>query len=321
MKAVNRDKPDRWKEDTVRSVDMYNKWFIRFAPKAYRDVRAQTTEDVERVLKTTNHFRKIDVALLRTVPAVLPTLRMATSPPLAIDRLVGLSGASANLVKVMEKHGRLPSRMPPREINANLRKISKTIQRMIDPDIFVWLNDKGRPSRQELYRAATIVADRFCGAVANPIIRNAQEKRQLAVIGKWLKDCGYVRVPPGEGAKYNEMQPGTYSFRLNVPVQQDKIGKSVNIPVDAVVMSKNAKIGELPILIEAKSAGDFTNVNKRRKEEATKMNQLRRTYGKNVQFVLFLCGYFDSGYLGYEAAEGIDWVWEHRVADLGKFGI
>ncbi len=86
-------------------------------------------------------------------------------------------------------------------------------------------------------------------------------------------------------------------------------------------MPKNEKAGNLPFLIEAKSAGDFANVNKRRKEEATKMNQLRRTYGRNVRYILFLCGYFDSGYLGYEAAEGIDWVWEHRVDDLGKFGL
>ena len=34
-----------------------------------------------------------------------------------------------------------------------------------------------------------------------------------------------------------------------------------------------------------------------------------------------LCGYFDSGYLGYEAAEGIDWVWEHRIGDLEEFGL
>ena len=86
-------------------------------------------------------------------------------------------------------------------------------------------------------------------------------------------------------------------------------------------MPKSAKVGELPLLIEAKSAGDFTNVNKRRKEEAAKMNQLRWTYGPDVRFILFLCGYFDSGYLGYEAAEGIDWVWEHRIDDLGGFGL
>ena len=98
-------------------------------------------------------------------------------------------------------------------------------------------------------------------------------------------------------------------------------GVSINIPIDAVVMPKNAKFKTLPILIEAKSAGDFTNVNKRRKEEATKIAQLRRKHGLQVRFILFLCGYFDSGYLGYEAAEGIDWVWEHRINDLTQFGL
>lgn len=38
-------------------------------------------------------------------------------------------------------------------------------------------------------------------------------------------------------------------------------------------------------------------------------------------YILFLCGYFDSGYLGYEAAEGIDWVWEHRIDDFEEFGL
>ena len=51
------------------------------------------------------------------------------------------------------------------------------------------------------------------------------------------------------------------------------------------------------------------------------MAQLRNTYGDRVSFVLFLCGYFDSGYLGYEAAERIDWVWEHRIDDLALFGL
>ncbi|MCY4611672.1 MAG: XamI family restriction endonuclease [Gammaproteobacteria bacterium] len=321
MKAVNRDKPDQWKADIIRSVDMYNKWFIRFAPKAYREMRAQTTQDVKEMLTATDNLKEIDAELLKGTPTVLPTLRMATSPPLAVDRLVGLSGVSANLVKVMEKKGKLPSRMLQSDLNRDLMKISKTIRRMIDPDIFVWLENGNSPSRQDVYRAATIVADRLCGAIANPVIRNAQEKRQLSTIGKWLKRHGYTKILAGKGTKYNEMKPGTYSFRLNVPVEQNSADKSINIPVDAVVMPKNAKAGNLPFLIEAKSAGDFTNVNKRRKEEATKMNQLRRTYGRNVRYILFLCGYFDSGYLGYEAAEGIDWVWEHRTDDLGKFGL
>jgi hypothetical protein len=48
---------------------------------------------------------------------------------------------------------------------------------------------------------------------------------------------------------------------------------------------------------------------------------LRDTYGAKIRYVLFLGGYFDSGYLGYEAAEGIDWVWEHRIDELAEFGL
>ena len=95
----------------------------------------------------------------------------------------------------------------------------------------------------------------------------------------------------------------------------------INIPVDVVILPKSANDGDFPLLIEAKSAGDFTNVNKRRKEEAAKMQQLKNTYGNAVSYSLFLCGYFDSGYLGYEAAEGIDWIWEHRINDLEQLGI
>ena len=114
------------------------------------------------------------------------------------------------------------------------------------------------------------------------------------------------------------MEAGTYTFRMNLAV-----GKSlrVNIPVDVVIQPKKLRKDCLPILVEAKSAGDFTNTNKRRKEEATKIHQLQAAYGETIVFVLFLCGYFGSDYLGYEAAEGIDWVWEHRIDDLVKLGL
>ena len=319
--AVNRDKPDRWKDDIARSVDMYNDWFLRFAPNAFRETRVETTRDVEATLNATQNLTNISVALLRANPATLPTLRMATCPPLAVDRLIGLSGVPANLVRVMERGERMPPRMSRRDVDSGLGRIAAIIQRMADPDIFVWLGRGDDPTDQERYRAATIVADRLCGSVANPIIRNAQERRQLAYIEQWLEEREFTSVPPGEDRRHDNMEPGTFSFRLNVPAEQEGTNRRVSIPIDAVVMPKTARAGDLPLLIEAKSAGDFTNVNKRRKEEATKMGQLQQTYGNDVKFVLFLCGYFDSGYLGYEAAEGIDWVWEHRIDDLAEFGL
>lgn len=318
--VVNLDKPHLWKTDIARSVDMYNDWFMKFAPKAFRDTRIQTTRDVESTLKATNNLQNISPSILKRNPEVLPTLRMSTCPPLAVDRLIGLAGVMKNLVKNMENENRIPNRLNETILDSELRKIGSIIERMADPDIFVWLNRVEPATETEIHRAATIVADRLCGSVANPIIRNAQEKRQLAAIGAWLETGGYRHIPSGDNIKFNSLPSGTYSFRMNVPVKLEG-GKQINIPIDAVIMPKTANRGELPVFIEAKSAGDFTNVNKRRKEEAAKMTQLRRTYGDNVRFNLFLCGYFDSGYLGYEAAEGIDWIWEHRIDDLAKFGL
>lgn len=300
---------------------MYNDWFMKFAPVAFRSTRVQTTRDVEAALAATGNLTNIKPALLRQHPEILPTLRMSTCPPIAVDRLIGLAGVSTTLVKSMELDKKLPVRMPIVVADAQLVKIGTIIEKMADPDIFVWIGRTEAPTEVEIHRAATIVADRLCGAVANPIIRNAQEKRQLAAIKTWLEARGYKQIHGGDGVKFNAMQPGTFSFRMNVPVKLEGGVQQVNIPIDAVIMPKTAKAGDFPIFFEAKSAGDFTNTNKRRKEEAVKMAQLRSTYGEQVRFNLFLCGYFDSGYLGYEAAESIDWVWEHRIDDFAMFGI
>jgi len=318
--AVNLDKPHRWKEDIAKSVDMFNKWFLEFAPKTFRDSRVQTTKQVVATLKATKNLTEIEPSVLLANPGVLPTLRMSTCPPLAVDRLIGLSGVAGSLIKKMEIEKKIPTRMSEDEINKELMKIGKIIKQMADPDIFVWLKRSQPATETEILRAATIVADRLCGSVANPIIRNAQEKRQLALIKAWLEARNYQQLPAGRGVKFDSLPNGSFSFRTNVPVRLGG-GKQINIPIDAVIMPKTAKIGDLPLLLEAKSAGDFTNVNKRRKEEAAKMTQLRNAYGNKIRFNLFLCGYFDSGYLGYEASEGIDWVWEHRIDELAKFGL
>jgi hypothetical protein len=318
--AVNRDKPDRWKEDIAHSVDMYNDWFVNFAPRAFRESRGKATQEVAVALAKTSNLKALTPELLKLNPEMLPILRMATCPPIARDRLIGLAQVSPNLVRSMEIDRTLPVRMADDKLSADLKKIVKIVAKMTDPDIFAWLRSGARPAAREVERAATVVADRLCGAVADPIIRNAQESRQLASIARWLLARGYVQLPRGKSSDFRDMPSGSFAFRMNVPVKLDT-GKRVNLPADVAVMPRTAKAGQLPVLIEAKSAGDFTNVNKRRKEEAAKMGQLRRTYGRKIRFNLFLCGYFDSGYLGYEAAEGIDWVWEHRIDDLAGLGL
>lgn len=318
---VNADKPHLWKQDIAQSVDFYNSWFMEFAPRAYRDTRIATTQQVESALVWTANLTNITPALLRQYPLVLPILRMATAPPIARDRLIGLAGVLPNLVKNMEEKQRIPPKMDSTMLDAELQKIVQVLARLIDRDIFPWLETMVEPTETQIHRAATIVADRLCGALADPIIRNAQEQRQLATIKQWLESRNYSYIRGGTGVRFETMQPGNFAFRLNIPVSLQSGSKQINIPIDAVIMPFESQRGDLPLLIEAKSAGDFTNPNKRRKEEAIKVAQLRSNYGNQVRFVLFLCGYFDSGYLGYEAAEGIDWLWEHRIEDLALFGV
>lgn len=319
--GINRDKPDLWKSDIAQSVDMYNDWFLDFAPETFRTARAKTTQDVEHALRQTDLLSNIQPDILKKWPEVLPTLRMSTCPPLAVDRLIGLSGVPANLVRTMENQSKIPVRIDLSQLDVHLRKIGDVIERLADPDIIVWLGRESPATDTEIVRAATIVADRLCGSVANPIIRNAQERRQLAAIATWLQARGYAELTATPTFRFETMPPGTFCFRLNIPVKLEDGLRQVNLPIDTVVKPKTAGRDDLPLLLEAKSAGDYTNVNKRRKEEAAKMSQLRRTYGEKVGLSLFLCGYFDTGYLGYEAAEGIDWVWEHRIDDMELLGL
>ncbi|MEQ1518439.1 MAG: XamI family restriction endonuclease, partial [Usitatibacteraceae bacterium] len=136
---VNLDKPQKWKADIAASVDMYNDWFLRFAPDAFRSTRIQTTKDVEAALHATGNLTNIRPSLLREHPHILPTLRMSTCPPIAVDRLIGLAGVTTSLVKSMEINKRLPPRLSVAEADVQLTKIVAIIERMADPDIFAWL--------------------------------------------------------------------------------------------------------------------------------------------------------------------------------------
>lgn len=315
--AVNLDKPWLWNADTRQSVDYYNEWFLSYAPMAFRETRVKTVAVVEEVFAFTDNLRSLTVDVLRHQPHALEVLRMATAPPIARDRLIGLAKVSKSLVENMEKHHRVSPKMDAAQVQEELLRIIITITRLIDRDIVPWLDADNEPTALDIDRATTVIADRLGAMLTNPVIRNAQEERQLARLSTWLEDRGYAL---SEVRDIRQLLSGTYAHRVTVQGLQAG-NESINIPIDAVIMPMSSGVGTLPILVEAKSAGDFTNTNKRRKEEASKVRQLRNAYGSELRFILLLGGYFDSGYLGYEAAEGIDWIWEHRMDDLIKLGL
>lgn len=268
----------------------------------------------------TNDLQNITINTLINNPQILSILRLCTAPPIARDRLIGLSKTNKNLIDALEKKNIIPPRMQKNDLENQLNRILDIIIKLLDVDIFPWLEKRDKPSIYTKRRSASIIADRVCGAISDPLIRNEQEKRQLTTIKKYLNSKGYTFIESNKTNSFYDLPNGSFSFHLNFPVN---IGteKPINIPIDVAIKRRYATPDEMPIMIECKSAGDFTNTNKRRKEEAQKIAQLKYTYGNNIVFLLFLCGYFDSSYLGYEAAEGIDWIWEHRITDFEKLDL
>ncbi len=316
-RRINADKPHLWKGDIAASVDRFNNWFIRFAPRAFRSTRVQTTERVKSALEATHDLCCIYADTLKANPGALPTLRMCTAPPLAVDRLIGLAGASKNLVKRMEQ-GKLPARIDIARLDAELTALCRVISELLDRDIFPWLANRKGPTDHERERALTIVADRLCSAAANDIVRDARMKHQLSVMGVFLESRGCREVVHSVEQGFARNDPGTYTFNVSIPLA---MGRDALMPFDCLIQPTVPRPHTFPVLLDVQSAATFAAANARAAQPTEKVRALRMTYGEAVPYVLMLGGFFDAGYLGIQAAEGVDWVWQHRVNDLGSLGV
>lgn len=312
---INADKPNRWNEDTQASILQYNDWFFNYAPSTYQSARDECIEGVQRLLDGTNYLRSLDEQYLWNNPEDLAIARMFCAPPIARERLAGLAQVSKTVVESMEK-GNVPRGRSRIKRQEAISRIIPVLRHLTDTQLCAWLKESMHPSDREIEIASCVAGDRLCGSLTDPLIRNEQERRQLSKLDAYLEARGYQRVE-NPAIQAFDMLPGTYSHHKNVSMYKNATDSSdgmVNTPVDMAIMPFNS---DRPLLIECKCAGDATNTNKRRKEEDTKVSQLRGTYG-DVTLYLFLCGYFEATYLGYEAANHMDWIWEHRIEDFDE---
>lgn len=311
---MNRVKgPVSWDPDIAQSVADYDEWYLAESPGMFAKARTQAVVEVNEAMRATDDFRAFDADALIKRPKTLRVARMCISPSMARDRFVGFSGANKNLVTAMERHGTIPARV--RRLDVQLQVMCDFLRPLLDPDLFCWLLNSRASTAAERGKALLVVGDRLANAFYLPVLRNAQEARQKELLRAYLEGEGFE-----ESSQLPfEMSPGTFGFGRNVRVLRDD-GEPQNLPVDCVVSPLE---GRAPLAcVELKSAGDFTNVNKRRKEESDKHVALKRTYSNNAVFLLQLFGYFNRPYLGFEASAGIDWAWDHRLDDLARyFGI
>src|SRR5205085_7793958 len=136
---VNADRVDQWAEDIAASVVLYNAWFRMFAPPAYLKARRETEQLVRNTLAATENLCNIRPETLARNPCSISILRTLTMPPLARERLAGLSGVPLTFLGTMDKKGMLPPRMKADTALGHLGKVATTIQELIDTEIFPWV--------------------------------------------------------------------------------------------------------------------------------------------------------------------------------------
>ena len=307
---INRSNPERWDEDIKKSVDHYNEWFSSTVPPLYHRAKTAVFPKVREAMDAFNSILDYEDNHLVEAPGSLKLLRQMTCPPLAADRLAGLAGVPSSVIDGIEE-----CTIRPKSLEKYSPLLMEVIREYLDFELLAWVGAECEDEQTAKFVAASVVTDRICKAETDAVVRNLQERRQFDVIAKWLNGRGYKLV---DKKTYQEILPGEYAEHVNVPARSGS--GTVNVSCDIVVQPLSAKEGSMPILIEEKSAGDFANVNKRRKEESDKLHRLAATY-RDVNYILFLGGYFNRVYLEYEANEGLDWVWEHRVFDMEKLGL
>jgi hypothetical protein len=178
---------------------------------------------------------------------------------------------------------------------------------MRDRDLMPWIDEGRSPEPHEEARLRAIVQDRLASSLAEAVIRNAQERRQLTVVAATLENAGYRRAP--DHVQLLDLNPGTYATSRSIITPKGKV------QIDCGVMPHRATPGSLPVAYEAKSAGDLTNTNKRRKEEIERNAKLQAEF-PGIRFVLFLGGYFDETFFHHLYRAGVACTWEHRPEDV-----
>ncbi len=315
-----------WQQEAYASVTEYNNWYVQFARDAYTAARTDAANLVNQAFALTNDLTEVTPEVLTRTPQIIKVMRMTSSPTWAVDRLIGIStyptqspqsGASVEtLVNNMEAN-KLPK--DRQGLHTALGKLIGNIKRRYDLTVLTWVEPPRNPTDEEWTLANHLLTDRLAQSIANPKIPAEQESRQVNRIVDWLENRGYT-ADTRKGLQYPDMKAGT--FRRNLRMEGTlPNGDTKAVPIDIAVLPLQAQPGDLPVMIECKSAGDYTNVNKLQKEEATKYQNLQRKHGQRLTYALYLSCYFDQKFRDDEAASGFTFIWHHRHQELVNLGL
>jgi len=305
--VLNANAAQHWEADRIIAREEIINWLAdtTSALQSRSVIEAKVSEALDLIARS----ESIEMAIFSN-PSVLTTLRALTRRDIGTSQTATFLGLGTSALESIERE-----KKPSGQIAAAAESL---LLKELDQGLVPWILENRTPTGEEKNRSTIIAADRILRRSTSTELRYKHEPRQLEKMEHFLKEQGYTKaigntiVDPRK-----DMDPGTYAFRVNIEGTTVD-GLSLKQNVDTLIMPKS-KSQMLPIFLEAKSMTDEVNPNKRQKEEAQKVDSVRRRWqplDEKLNFILLLGGTVPRRYLEVEANSGLDWVWEHRVEDL-----
>ena len=94
------------------------------------------------------------------------------------------------------------------------------------------------------------------------------------------------------------------------------MGREALVPADVLVRPMRRRPNGLALLIDVQSPTSWRDLKRAVARAVQKQRAIQMTYADRVRYVLVVGGEIDAGALGTLAAEGLDWVWQHRISQL-----
>ncbi len=300
---INADQEQRWRSDLSAARAAHQTWLLTEGQDAHRRARAKSVVDVERMLDLTSDLRTVTPEILRRNPSILATQRMSTAPPLARERLAGLARAEKSVVLALEQD-RLPGRMSPSELDAQLARICRVIRGTLDPDLFSWLGSHDPPAPAQRRLAVLAVANRLCDSLARDFLRQACRRHDLGLVQRWLTDRGY-----SQGSGPLSRRDGDATFTMG-PGPVALPGRPWSIAADVIIRPPEAS--RPVVVLTSIHRADGPSVRRPPSEVAA----WSQATGRLVRSIHLLSGPVELPDLRSLAARGQDWIWAHRLHDL-----
>jgi len=307
---MNAKSSENWESDRVVAKEQIIDWLA--ITTSTKNSRSILENQITLVLDELARLNSVEKAIVKN-PRILTSLRSLTRRDIGTSQIATFLGVGTSMYEAIER--------AEKPVAPILSGIVSLLEKELDESLAPWIVENRNPAKEEMNRSVIVAADRILKRSTSTELRYKHEPRQLDKLKGYLDSKGYSEVSgTGISNPRKDMKPGSYAFRVNIDgLTIDGVTLKQN--VDTLIMPFSKSSGLLPIFLEAKSMTDEVNPNKRQKEEAQKVDNVRRKWqdkSERLNFVLLLGGTVPRRYLEVEAGSGLDWIWEHRVNDLDK---